>query len=178
MASRLSPRERRTIGAAFAMPTRCRADRTRSRLAFSWRRPRSLSTRTGRGDSARVILSRYANAWRGREELAIDRDYVLAFAIKGTQGGNFHVMLSAERGAALRDCVPAEFDIRFDLALEFLRRLDLGEMNARTAMGQARSSDPTPLVPTLGQHSVDAPIPNSCFAGSCFTSRRQTGQKP
>lgn len=102
-------------------------------------------------DSARVILQRYGDAWRGRQELTLDREVVVAFWIHGELGGEYHLVLSNEPGATVQEAVPEEYDVGFELDMEWLRRLDRGEMSALTAMGQARSSDPVPLVPRIGR---------------------------
>jgi len=68
----------------------------------------------------------------------------------------------------VREGVTAQYDIRFDVDVEFLRRLDRGEMSALTAMGQARSSDPIPLSPRFGPDFgkiADAPL---LFRRLCF----------
>jgi len=111
---------------------------------------RSAQAPSNTDDSARVILQRYGDAWRGREELALERELVIAFWVKGKLGGDYHVVLSKNPGAIVQDGVPEQWDLGFELHIEFLRRLDNGEMSALTAMGQARSSDPIPLVPKFG----------------------------
>lgn len=98
-------------------------------------------------DDARTILDRYASAWRGDQEMELRDTMVLGFRIDGKGGGEYHVIIppggSAERGTGLR----SDETVVFETDIEFLRRLDRGELNALTAMGQARASDPTPLVP-------------------------------
>jgi mannose-6-phosphate isomerase-like protein (cupin superfamily) len=101
-------------------------------------------------DSARVILQRYADAWRGRQELDFDGSLVIAFSVGGGEGSDFNVTLSQEPGGVLKEGIPAKYDIRFDATIDFLRRLDHGDLGALTAMGQARSSDPVPLDPKFG----------------------------
>jgi mannose-6-phosphate isomerase-like protein (cupin superfamily) len=108
-------------------------------------------------DSARVILQRYADAWRGRQELEFDGPLVIAFAVRGPQGGDFNLTLGQEPGAVVAVGLPAGYDIAFELDIEFLRRLDRGEMNALTAMGQARSTDPIPLSPKPGPDFLKRP---------------------
>jgi len=105
---------------------------------------------SGANDSARAILQRYADAWLGRKELELPRNVVLAFTVRGEHGGDFAIELSNEPGGVVRDGVPAQYDIRFDTDIEFLRILDSGRMSALTAMGQAKSSDPIPLSPQFG----------------------------
>jgi hypothetical protein len=50
-------------------------------------------------------------------------------------------VLSEKPGATVIDGATDQYDIAFDLDIDFLRRLDRGELSALTAMGQARSSD-------------------------------------
>ena len=109
------------------------------------------TTPSNAGDSARVILQRYADAWKGRQELAFDGALVLAFWVRGGQGGTYNLTLSHTPGTTIREGSPAQYDIGFEVDIEFLRRLDRGEMGALTAMGQARSTDPIPLNPKLGE---------------------------
>jgi mannose-6-phosphate isomerase-like protein (cupin superfamily) len=101
-------------------------------------------------DSASAILQRYGDAWRGGQEMALERDFVMAFWIRGELGGDYHLVLSPEPGADVREGVLELYDVGFELDIELLRRLDRGEINALTAMGQARGGDPIPLVPRMG----------------------------
>jgi len=119
-------------------------------------------------DSARVILRRYGDAWRGRQELAFERDLVAAFWIRGELGGEYHLVLSTEPGANVREGVPDQYDIGFELDIEFLRRLDRGEINALTAMGQARSNDPIPLIPRIGPLLTATPDAGLLFRRLAF----------
>ncbi len=119
-------------------------------------------------DSANAILQRYADAWLGRKELELPRSLVLAFAVSGDRGGDYGLELSNDPGGTVQEGMPAQYDIRFDVDIEFLRRLDRGEMSALTAMGQARSSDPIPLNPRFGPDFgkiTDAPL---LFRRLCF----------
>jgi len=119
-------------------------------------------------DSARRTLQRYADAWLGSKELELPRNVVLAFSVRGQQGGDYTIELSNDPGGVVREGVTAQYDIRFDVDVEFLRRLDRGEMSALTAMGQARSSDPIPLSPRFGPDFgkiADAPL---LFRRLCF----------
>lgn len=120
-------------------------------------RAQSVPTAAPGSGSARAILERYAEAWRGQGELAFDGPLVLAFWVHGAQGGEFNVTLTQQAGAVVKEGVPTEFDIGFELDAEFLNRLDRGEMAALTAMGQARSTDPIPLEPRLGARFAARP---------------------
>ena len=92
-----------------------------------------------------MILERYAAAWRGARELTFERSLTVALWVTGNGGGEYHVVLPQKEPATVRTGVPADYDFGFQLDMDTLRRLDQGELNALTAMGQARSSDPTPL---------------------------------
>ena len=103
-----------------------------------------------RADSAQTILQRYADAWRGKDEMEVPPGFILAFSVQGESGGDYSLELSAAPGGTVRQGSTGQYDIRFELDVEFLRRLDRGELNALIAMGQARSSDPIPLNPIFG----------------------------
>jgi len=96
-------------------------------------------------DDARSILARYVQAWRGSGEMRLADTTTLSFLISGDGGGSFHVVLPPDGSAVLRDGTAGGATISFETDLSFLRRLDRGELNALTAMGQARSIDPVPL---------------------------------
>lgn len=96
-------------------------------------------------DPARVILRRYADAWRGEGEMAFERDFVVAFWVRGEGGGEYHAILSPSPGAAIEEGIPDRYDVGFVCDIDWLRRIDRGEMSALTAMGRARSTDSTPL---------------------------------
>ncbi len=119
------------------------------------------AVRSNVSDSAQVILQRYAEAWRGRQELEFQGTLVLGFWVRGEQGGEYTVALSDAPGSVAREGAPPQYDIGFELDIDFLRRLDRGEIGALTAMGQTRSSDPIPLNPKLGPQfskRPDAPL--------------------
>lgn len=118
--------------------------------------------------SAREILQRYAEGWLGRKELELPRKLVLAFSIRGQQGGEYAIELSNDPGGAVREGVPVRYDIRFELYIDFLRRLDRGEMSALTAMGQARGSDTIPLRPEFGPEFDKLPDSSLLFRRLCF----------
>ena len=130
--------------------------------------PTPSQIQSNANDSARLIMQRYADAWRGRQELTLDRNLVIAFWIKGEGGGEYYVVLSQTPGATVGDGVPTQYDLGFELDISFLRRLDRGEMNALTAMGQARSSDPTPVVPKFGPQFASIPDSALFFRRLCF----------
>jgi mannose-6-phosphate isomerase-like protein (cupin superfamily) len=93
--------------------------------------------------------------------MVFDGMLVLDILVRGAQGGEYTIALSNAPGSVVREGAPAQYDIRFELDIDFLRRLDRGEINALTAMGQARGSDPIPLNPTFGPQfskRPDAPL--------------------
>lgn len=106
----------------------------------------NISSIDNQGDDARAMLGRYADAWRGEEEMVLADTVVLGFDIDGTGGGEYHVVIPPLGTVELADGIPAEgYDVVFTSDIDFLRRLDRGELNAMTAIGRARMSDPTPL---------------------------------
>jgi hypothetical protein len=119
-------------------------------------------------DSAKIILQRYASAWRGREEMVLDHEIAVAFWIKGEGGGEYHVALSDKPSPTVADGVPEDFDIGFETDIELLRRLERGQINALTAMGKARESDVTPLSWKLGKAFAARPGADLLFRRLCF----------
>lgn len=97
--------------------------------------------------SAHEILERYAAAWRGEEEMVLKDTVVVAFYISGPDGGEYHVVVPPAGSTELREGAPDSFTLGFETDIDFLRRLDRSELNALTAMGQARGSDPIPMQP-------------------------------
>jgi mannose-6-phosphate isomerase-like protein (cupin superfamily) len=119
-------------------------------------------------DSAQLILQRYAAAWRGRQEMELQGMLELAFWVRGEQGGEYTIILSDSPGSVVKEGVQAQYDIGFELDIDFLRRLDQGEIGALTAMGQARSTDPIPLNPKLGSQFSKRPDASVLFRQLCF----------
>ncbi len=112
--------------------------------------PPAVEPVAGERDAA-TILSDYARAWRGRQEMPVlDQTVVLGFRV--ADGGEFHVVLPPEGAAEFETGLPPEspgWVATFELDLATLQQLDRGEINALTAMGQARASDPIPLTPRI-----------------------------
>ncbi len=104
------------------------------------------ASRTAAGAiDARSILVRYAQAWRGPEEMPLKDTIVVNFVISGPGGGDYHVVLAPGGTATVLPDTATRFDFGFATDIQFLRRLDRGEMNAQTALAQARGSDDTPM---------------------------------
>jgi mannose-6-phosphate isomerase-like protein (cupin superfamily) len=95
--------------------------------------------------NAAEILARYAEAWRGQQEMPLESTVVLAVSVSGPGGGDFAVTLPPEGPGQLDAGAPADFTFGYETDIEFLRRLDRGEISALTALGQARADDATPM---------------------------------
>ena len=91
--------------------------------------------------SASDILASYAAAWRGVREFDLRGDTTLGIWVDEV---GYTIVLTND-GGALRADEPDSYDWGFETDLETLRRLDAGTLNALTAMGQARASDPIPM---------------------------------
>lgn len=115
-------------------------------LAQDMTHPPAISS-ANEQDSAEEILSRYAQAWRGKEEMDLREETVLAFWVRGDAGGDYHIILPPEGPGRLLEDIPESYTFGFETDIDALRRIDRGEWNAFTAMGQARGSDRIPLVP-------------------------------
>ena len=101
------------------------------------------------GRSAEEILLSFVEDFRS--DPAADEPIVFGVAVKGPEGGDWHVVVNGrgENGKTaeveLRRGLPASPSVLYTLDLATLRKIDSGEMNALTAMGKARASDPTPM---------------------------------
>jgi mannose-6-phosphate isomerase-like protein (cupin superfamily) len=102
------------------------------------------------GAGAATTLQTFADAWRGSQALEPRQHVVLGFWITGETGGEFHVLLTEADGSQIEAGIPAVWDIGFEMDIEVLRRIERGELNALTAMGQAVATDPAPLVARFG----------------------------
>jgi mannose-6-phosphate isomerase-like protein (cupin superfamily) len=112
--------------------------------------PPVLPARESERDAA-TILAEYAAAWRGRHAMrTLEQSVVFGFSVEGD--GDFQLRLPAEGQAELQSGLPEETSdwvATFTLSMDTLRRLDRGEINALTAMGQAQVNDPIPLSPRV-----------------------------
>jgi hypothetical protein len=101
------------------------------------------------GRSPEEILLSFVEDFRS--DPAAGEPIVFGVAVKGPEGGNWHVVVSGrgENGEAaevdLRKGLSASPSVLYTLDLATLRKIDSGEMNALTAMGKARASDPAPM---------------------------------
>jgi hypothetical protein len=125
--------------AAFALPAAAQQRPTGVAIP-------AMRTSAGASDDAQAILERYAAAWGGGRTVQLDEAVTLGFRVAGSGGGEYHIELSPEGPARVGSGV-VDGTVVFETDISFLRRLDRGELNALTAMGQARAGDPIPLVP-------------------------------
>lgn len=96
---------------------------------------------------AQEILQDFADAWRGQEEFELRHPVRIGFWIRADKVQQFVITLTNEPVAKLEARETKKFDLGFELDLGTLERLHSGELNALTAMAQARGDDPIPLVP-------------------------------
>lgn len=114
--------------------------------------PPQAETRDNSADDARTILGRYAEAWRGKEEMPSLKDTIsVAFWISGEGGGEHTVVLAPQGPAEVVDGIAENHAGGFRTDIGTLRRLDRGEINALTAMGRAKWSDPADMDPVFPQ---------------------------
>jgi len=112
-------------------------------------------------ESAEARLSSLAQAWQGERELKLDEPVRIKVVVHGEGGGTWFLDLSNAPRPALRRGAPDDWDLAFALDCATLGRIVGGELNALTAMGQARSSDPIPLRPDISDRfakRVDAAL--------------------
>jgi len=116
-----------------------------STLALAQERPQE----PGSAPTVEEILRSYVEDFRA--DPAAAEAMTFGVRVSGEGGGEWHVVVAGKKeGAAaadvsLRSGLPAEPCAFYTLDLETLRRIDRGELNALTAMGRARESDPTPM---------------------------------
>ena len=103
------------------------------------------------GDDVHSILGRYVAAWRGADEMELEDTIVVGFDITDEEEGEYHIVLPPEGAAELREGRATSALVVFETDRATLRRLDRGELNALTAMAQARSTDPIPLIPRFDE---------------------------
>lgn len=88
-----------------------------------------------------AMLESYADAWRGSEEFQLGGPVTLGIWVDDQA---YTVKLS-DSGGTFASGEPLRFDWGFVTDSDTLRRIDGGVLNALTAMGQARASDPIAL---------------------------------
>jgi mannose-6-phosphate isomerase-like protein (cupin superfamily) len=101
------------------------------------------------GRSAGQILLSFVEDFRS--DPAASEPIVFGVVVKGPEGGDWHVVVSGRGekgetvGVELHKGRPASPSFLYMFDLDTLRKIDNGEMNALTAMGRARMSDPAPM---------------------------------
>jgi hypothetical protein len=99
--------------------------------------------------SAEEILLSFVEDFRS--DPAAGEPIVFGVVVKGEEAGEWHVDVSGRpegagtAGVELRRGLPSVPTVLYTLDLATLRKIDGGEMNALTAMGKARASDPVPM---------------------------------
>jgi mannose-6-phosphate isomerase-like protein (cupin superfamily) len=113
-------------------------------FCFALSPPRDIQAR-----SAKEILSSYVEDFRA-DPAAAD-PLVFGVRIKGESEGEWQVAVGGRKEAAggyhveLQDGIPSVPSVLYVLDLATLQKIDRGEINALTAMGKARASDPAPM---------------------------------
>jgi len=111
---------------------------------FSPAAPQSSKVRSAEG-----ILSSYVEDFRS--DPAAAEPIVFGIRISGEDGGEWQVMVGGKKDGAgayqveLGRGLPRNPSAFYTLDLATLRKIDSGEVNALTAMGRARASDPAPM---------------------------------
>ncbi len=99
--------------------------------------------------SAAEILRSYVEDFRS--DPAAAEPMTFGIRLKGENGGEWQVAVGGKKEAMdgydveLRDGLPSTPSVLYTLDLNTLRKIDRGEINALTAMGRARASDPAPM---------------------------------
>jgi mannose-6-phosphate isomerase-like protein (cupin superfamily) len=99
--------------------------------------------------SAEEILRSYVEDFRS--DPAAAEAMTFGVRLKGTSGGEWQVTVGGKKEATgsydveLREGLPSTPSVLYTLDLNTLRKIDRGELNALTAMGKARTSDPAPM---------------------------------
>src|SRR5262249_55848492 len=114
------------------------------------------------------MLQRYADAWRGAEVLPLRQETVLAFRIKGNGGGQFYLALNDKPGGTVKDGLPTEYDIAFELGADVLEEIDENKINALTAMAQAQGTDNPPMLTKMGARFASRPDAEVLLRRLCF----------
>jgi mannose-6-phosphate isomerase-like protein (cupin superfamily) len=98
---------------------------------------------------AEEILRSYVEDFRS--DPAASEPMTFGIRLKGESGGEWQVAVGGKKEATgsydveLRDGLPSTPSVLYTLDLNTLRKIDRGEINALTAMGRARASDPAPM---------------------------------
>jgi len=99
--------------------------------------------------SAEEILRSYVEDFRS--DPAAAEPITFGIRVSGEGGGEWHVLVGGKKGANgayqvdLGKGLPPNPAVFYTLDLATLRQIDSGTVNALTAMGRARASDPAPM---------------------------------
>lgn len=108
-----------------------------------------VSAQSARSRSAEDILRAHVEDFRS--DPAAAEPITFGIRISGEGGGEWHVLVGGKKdvnGAYQVDLgrgLPPNPSAFYTLDLAALRKIDAGEINALTAMGRARASDPAPM---------------------------------
>jgi uncharacterized RmlC-like cupin family protein len=98
---------------------------------------------------ATEILRSYIEDFRS--DPAATEPITFGLRISGEGGGDWRVIVGGKKDGAgsyqveLGDGLPSHPSVLYTLDITTLRKIDRGEINALTAMGRARASDPAPM---------------------------------
>jgi len=98
----------------------------------------------------------------------VGRETILLFEIKGQGGGELFVTLSDAPGGTVVAGRATQYDVRFEVDIDVLKRLDRGELNGLTAMGQAESDDAAAMTATMSADFCARPSAEMMFRRLCF----------
>lgn len=107
------------------------------------------SSKPGQDRSPEEILRSYVKDFRS--DPAASAPLTFGIRIQGDGGGEWQVTVGGNKEGdggcqvELSAGLPAKASAVYTLDLATLRKIDSGELNALTAMGRARSSDPAPM---------------------------------
>jgi len=107
------------------------------------------SSQPGQDRSPEEILRSYVKDFR--RDPAASAPVTFGISIKGDGGGEWQVTVGGNKEGdggyqiELSAGLPAKASAVYTLDLATLQKIDRGEINALTAMGRARSSDPAPM---------------------------------
>lgn len=101
------------------------------------------------GRAAEEILRSYVEDFQ--RDPAAAEPMTFGIRLKGDSGGEWRISVAGRKEPTggyhveLREGLPSTPSVLYTLDLNTLRKIDRGEINALTAMGKARASDPAPM---------------------------------